>query len=82
MKSFSEYTSKNSMIDESAQHRHTLFPKDNMELKMMISEEIAKQGDEADLNHIDTSAIEDMSHLFQDESSFNGDISGWDVSNV
>ena len=82
MKSFSEYTkSKSHNIKESAAPQHTLFPKDKRELHRMIKDEIRKQGNEADLNHIDVSAIENFSSLF-DHSTFNGDISKWDVSNV
>ncbi len=34
------------------------------------------------LNMIDTSAIKDMSNLFEDDSTFNGDITKWNTSNV
>ena len=65
------------------------------DLWRMIDEEIAAQGNTADLGLIDTSIITDMRHLFNsnswyisnnyahaDYSAFNGDISGWDVSSV
>ena len=82
MKTFSEYTPKKSVINESTQNKYTLFPKDNTELKQMISLEIyEKQGYEADLNHIDVSEIEDFSRVFA-WTSFCGDISRWDVSNA
>jgi len=38
--------------------------------------------DSIDVSKIDTSMITDMSGLFKDNTIFNGDISGWDVSNV
>jgi surface protein len=68
-----------------------LFPKDKDELMEMIKAEIDKNGNSCSLNHIDVSAITDMSSLFRaDEHNifqyklhkFNGDISEWDVSNV
>ena len=68
-----------------------LFPKDKDELKEMIKAEIDKNGNSCSLNHIDVSAITDMSSLFRaDEHNifeyklhkYNGDISEWDVSNV
>lgn len=58
-----------------------MFPKDKDDLKKMIFNEINKQGPEADLNHIDVSKITDFSELFK-HSTFSGDISGWDVSEV
>ena len=65
---------------------------DKTHLWRMIDEEIAAQGNTADLGLIDTSSITDMSYLFDiatsssashaDYSEFNGDLSGWDVSSV
>ena len=66
-------------------------PKNKKSLLKAIEKEIKIQGNEADLNCIDTSAITDMSELFEYEldrkyrflwNEFNGDISKWDVSNV
>ncbi len=57
-------------------------PKDRSELNILIHQKLIKErGNEADLNDIDTSAITDMSYMFNN-TEFNGDISGWDVSNV
>jgi surface protein len=53
----------------------------NKTIHRIVKDEIAKYGDNADLNHIDVSNVTDMYRMFQD-SSFNGDISKWDVSNV
>ena len=56
-------------------------PKTRTELKEIIEDRISKEGQECELNDIDTSLIENMSYLFA-YSRFNGDISKWDVSNV
>lgn len=58
-----------------------LQPVSKVALKEIIQEEIEKYGDKVDLNHIDTSNVKDMSYLFYD-STFNGNISKWNVSNV
>ena len=62
-------------------NKYTVQPKTKDELKEIIYNTIDKEGNDCDLNFIDTSFIKDMSYLFK-ESKFNGDISEWDVSNV
>lgn len=47
----------------------------------IVTSEIARLGNHADLNHIDVSEVTDMYHLFA-KSPFNGDISRWNVSKV
>ena len=59
----------------------SLKPKNKTELLKLIEERISKDGNECDLNDIDTSLITDMSDLFSG-SKFNGNISKWNVSNV
>ena len=56
-------------------------PKTTKELRDLIEKLIEERGNEADLNDIDVSQIEDMSEVFA-HSQFNGDISNWDVSKV
>ena len=56
-------------------------PKTNKELEQIVEDRIEKEGNECDLNDIDTSLIEDMSWIFA-ESKFNGDISKWNTSKV
>jgi len=56
-------------------------PKTKDKLMEIIDKEIKKQGNNADLDMIDTSLITDMSGLFED-LEFDGDISQWNVSNV
>ncbi len=57
-------------------------------LQTIISEEKTRQGSggnsnpSPNLNMIDTSAITDMSQLFLSDSTFNGDITQWNTSNV
>jgi surface protein len=53
----------------------------NDTIKQIVKDEIERLGNDADLNHIDTSSVTDMRELFA-ETDFNGDISKWDVSNV
>ena len=51
-------------------------------LKRLIADAIALHGNQADLNHIDVSGINDSSETFMHFREFNGDISRWDVSNA
>src|SRR5574344_3050559 len=60
-------------------------PKNKDELVKIIRVTTKKEGNNCDLNFIDTSLIIDMSMLFSDKyglNSFNGDISKWNVSSV
>ena len=59
-------------------------PSNKTELINMIHALMIVHGYNCDLNCIDTSKITDMSELFSSEELrlFNGDISGWNVSNV
>ena len=61
--------------------RTTVKPKNKSELMKIIEDTIKKEGNNCDLNFIDTSLIDDMSKLFR-ESKFNGDISKWNTSKV
>ena len=56
-------------------------PTSKKELQDIIKIRIKKEGNNCNLNDIDTSLITNMSELFVD-SIFNGDISNWDVSHV
>ena len=56
-------------------------PKTKKELRQIIKGRISIEGPNCDLNDIDTSLIKNMSFLFY-KSSFNGNISNWNVSNV
>ncbi len=51
------------------------------ELAQLIDATIYHEGPHCDLNHLDISAVTDLSKLFQN-NGFEGDISQWDVSNV
>ena len=58
---------------------YTEQPKTKQELRSFIEAEMEKNGNQCNLNHIDTSLVTDFSWLFS-ESLFNGDIPRWDVS--
>ena len=70
-------------IKENFLHKknYKYFPKTKEKLKAIIKKRIKEEGNEVDLNDIDTSKITDMSSLFRD-TGFNGDISKWNVSKV
>ena len=61
--------------------KYNYFPKTKEERKDIVYKRMKERGRYANLNDIYTGDITDMSYLF-DDSSFNGDISNWDVSNV
>ncbi|MGI9255903.1 MAG: BspA family leucine-rich repeat surface protein [Salinispira sp.] len=54
----------------------------NDELRAAVATGISNWGDTADFNYIITAAITDMSNVFTNRTTFNGDVSGWDVSSV
>jgi surface protein len=53
----------------------------NDNIKEIVDQEIRRFGNNANLNHLNVSAVTEMNELFGD-SNFNGDISQWDVSSV
>ncbi len=75
-----KYTDRTIKISVTTSYKHT--PSNKTELQKAVDDEIAAQGDTANLNIIDTSVITDMSNLFEDKANFNGDISKWNVSKV
>lgn len=66
-----------------ASQREKIIARDRNHLKQLIYETIQKEGPNCDLNFIDVSEVDNMDGLFAGvNSSFNGDISGWNVSHV
>ena len=57
-------------------------PTSKAELRSLIDQELKRQGPDANLNFIDTSAITDMSFLFVYKTIGNIKIDQWDTSNV
>lgn len=52
-------------------------------IRDIVKQEVKRLGNNADLNHIDTSKVTLMHALFKKSApKFNGDISKWEVSNV
>ena len=80
MKSLTKYIQEKLVIKNKS-NNYEYFPKTKEELRDIIKQRIKTEGNNVDLNDIDTSKITDMSYLF-DGVDFNGNISGWDVSNV
>ena len=82
MKSLMQHISEKLVINRNSKVKeHNYHPKTKEELKELVERLIKERGKDANLNDIDTSAITDMSELFY-ISTFKGDISEWDVSNV
>ena len=81
MKTLQNYITEKILINKNSKIAYNYHPKTKDELKNIIKQKIESEGNECDLNDIDTSNITDMSNLFA-YSHFNGDISNWNVSNV
>ena len=81
MKTLQNYITEKILINKNSKIAYNYHPKTRDELEDIINKRIKSEGNECDLNDIDTSNITDMSGLFE-ESDFNGDISKWNVSNV
>ena len=81
MKTLQNYITEKILINKNSKLAYNYYPKTKAELKAIIKQKIESEGNECDLNDIDTSNITDMSFLFAD-SKFNGNISKWNVSNV
>ena len=81
MKTLQNYITEKILINKNSKIAYNYHPKTRDELKDIIDQRIESEGNECDLNDIDTSNIIDMSDLFE-YSDFNGDISKWNVSNV
>ena len=81
MKTLQNYITEKILINKNSKIGYIYHPKTRNELEDIINQRIESEGNECDLNDIDTSNITDMSGLFI-SSEFNGDISKWDVSNV
>ena len=81
MKTLQNYITEKILINKNSKIVYNYHPETKEELRKIIKQKIESEGNECDLNDIDTSNITDMSNLFL-ESDFNGDISKWNVSNV
>ena len=81
MKTLQNYITEKILINKNSKIVYNYHPKTKDELRKIIKQKIESEGNECDLNDIDTSNITDMSNLFE-YSDFNGDISRWNVSNV
>ena len=81
MKTLQNYITEKILINKNSKIVYNYHPETKEELRKIIKQKIESEGNECDLNDIDTSNITDMSNLFA-HSKFNGDISKWDVSNV
>ena len=81
MKTLQNYITEKILINKNSKIVYNYHPKTKDELKDIIDKRIESEGNECNLNDIDTSNITDMSYLFE-YSDFNGDISRWNVSKV
>ena len=81
MKTLQNYITEKILINKNSKIAYNYHPNTKDELEDIIKQRIESEGNECNLNDIDTSNITDMSYLFE-YTDFNGDISKWNVSNV
>ena len=81
MRSIKTYIQEKLVINKNFSANANYKPQTKAELKELIKKLIKERGNEADLNDIDISKLDDISHTFEN-TKFDGDISDWDVSNV
>ena len=82
MKQLNNYISEALIKKDTKIDKYTYHPKDRDDLISLLEQLLKERGKDADLNDIDTSAIKNMSWLFENLDPHNIDISEWDVSNV
>lgn len=79
----------NSLISEIEEKFNSIFnnkpkrvvAKDRNHLVQLVKQEMEKNGNECNLNHIDVSKVENFMGIFEN-TKFNGDVSQWDVSHA
>ena len=82
MKTLQNYITEKILINKNSKIvLYNYHPETKDELEDIIKQKIESEGNECNLNDIDTSNITNMSNLFA-FSKFNGDISRWNVSKV
>ena len=81
MKTIQNYITEKILINKNSKIAYNYHPKTKDELEDIIKRKIESEGNDCNLNDIDTSNITDMSGLFA-YSKFNVNISKWNVSNV
>jgi surface protein len=87
MKSLTQHITEKLVLNSNSKIRkereYNYHPKTRKELMDIIENRIHEYGNDVDLNDIDVSKITDMSYIFGNHfQNFEGDISGWDVSNA
>lgn len=75
-------TTKQMNSEMNANNATTLHPTTWEELRTIIEYELERQGQDADLNHIDVSGVTDMSDLFRELDIRHIKIDKWDVSSI
>jgi surface protein len=82
LKEFETYDDFMEFVKTFSKRDFKVRPKTEEELQEIIKNTISEQGNNCDLNFIDTSLITDMTNLFMGMFNFNGKIDKWNTSNV